>query len=855
MLEITLKGDKRRGAAYIIAIAVLALLAFMGTFLVRNTSAGYSQAAYSVYRTMATQLAEGAAEEAFVLVEQKLKDKGAKGGLPLLVRQAAESELPGMGDTGTLAKISITEDFNDMAPYVQQTKNLADYHLVRNEFEIDNIMVEIKDLRPIPNGPLDYFNNYYSPKDRGTIKFDNKYSRDWQCTIRVNVTVKMRAGGRRKQKYDYVVSRDAKIINMEPIARDYTFFSTLGLQWPSGVSDSGQLFRHMTRMMGKELDSTAPEKMAGRLFLWNLPFESRVYFHGPAVIPIENAGIVEDATDKDFRLGFYQPMTMNDTDELEITKIGPTFNLAYQYSHTYLGLGPFEGKIRAIYGLRSKNLDHMDDTADYNVILATVLDGIGSSDKDKHSTAIGGTLPVKSQGFLDSLGRVFQNLLTGYKKVSLYVGYAKHQKFFPGGPFSRTPWRFVSEERNASAEVDNPGHHIKPLPASGGKKFPEFPITLEHRWNKDDKDVEDSTRIYAGARLVDYRFASLLNTTSPYRETQLPEFGIYYYNLPVKGIWGKVWGFIKDVGQGLLDFSFSHINMLVDAAKSLWSRFRPPRLSVDGTETDVTNLFPSNFKFNYMGRVTRKFKNETDIPVTPENYWNLNGVYHFEDFQIEDNVVYTGTGTVVLDRYNEVRPPVIKGSVTSDRDADNFPMGHLNIFNYNPYSGSSESSSARYLVLDGTDSPVFLEASVFSYYGLKSLAGAGGNLTPEQMVAIGMDPSQPYGSTQAVAGGTPGTAWDVNVATRISDQCNVIFGNYVNAYTNLKEQGDDLWVFHNTTSPAYFKNFPGDPRPHSTDSVLLKADDNDIIQHFVDVHEFYMSPKLQHVSFKGAGSE
>ena len=52
------KGMKKRGFAYIVAVLILGLLAFMGLFLMQSSSAEYSQAAMFAYHTMAFQIAE-----------------------------------------------------------------------------------------------------------------------------------------------------------------------------------------------------------------------------------------------------------------------------------------------------------------------------------------------------------------------------------------------------------------------------------------------------------------------------------------------------------------------------------------------------------------------------------------------------------------------------------------------------------------------------------------------------------------------------------------------------------------------------------------------------------------------------
>ena len=91
----------RQGFAYLVAVLILGLLAFMGLFLAQSSSAEYSQAAVSVYRTMGRQLAEAAADEAYVLLEERFKDKTETGFLQQLLWQASGSQTPkGGGSTG-----------------------------------------------------------------------------------------------------------------------------------------------------------------------------------------------------------------------------------------------------------------------------------------------------------------------------------------------------------------------------------------------------------------------------------------------------------------------------------------------------------------------------------------------------------------------------------------------------------------------------------------------------------------------------------------------------------------------------------------------------------------------------------
>ena len=68
---ISLKKRNKSGFTYVVAIAMLGLLAFMGLFLIQSSSAEYSQTSLSLYKTMGRQLAEAAAEETVDLNSMK----------------------------------------------------------------------------------------------------------------------------------------------------------------------------------------------------------------------------------------------------------------------------------------------------------------------------------------------------------------------------------------------------------------------------------------------------------------------------------------------------------------------------------------------------------------------------------------------------------------------------------------------------------------------------------------------------------------------------------------------------------------------------------------------------------------
>ena len=130
-------------------------------------------------------------------------------------------------------------------------------------------------MRPIPQGPLDNIDCYYSPQDR-LDKFDDEYSRDWYLTIKLDIRISVKKN--RKIAVDYSESRDVKILNLGPMARNYTFFNILGSRLPADPAGVQGVLRG---------SMNSPDTSGGRLILWNQPFQSRVYMHGPAIIALE----------------------------------------------------------------------------------------------------------------------------------------------------------------------------------------------------------------------------------------------------------------------------------------------------------------------------------------------------------------------------------------------------------------------------------------------------------------------------------------------------------------------------------------------------------------------------------------
>jgi hypothetical protein len=74
-------------------------------------------------------------------------------------------------------------------------------------------------------------------------------------------------------------------------------------------------------------------------------------------------------------------------------------------------------------------------------------------------------------------------------------------------------------------------------------------------------------------------------------------------------------------------------------------------------------------------------------------------------------------------------------------------------------------------------------------------------------------------------------------------------GNYVNFYMSKNHQRGDIWVVHNINSPVYFNQ----PSPGNYEIVQKEIDASEAGRNKYEkmVHEFFMSPKIQHVATIG----
>jgi hypothetical protein len=610
-----------------------------------------------------------------------------------------------------------------------------------------------------------------------------------------------------------------KLLNLGPIARNFSFFSILSHRIPSADAATIQ------NVIRTEMNS--PDTAGGRLVLWNQPFQSRVYLHGPSIIALENPELARD------RPG-YGAYNLYDP---ENSIPGP--NNAFQYSDTFFGFSYYPTIGRAIFppdsslkklGLLFGLSEPKPDKGDSDD-LASNYPNIG-----EHSTIKGGLLPNREIGFWDKLKTIDSNGI----QDTYFRGTNVNQKFLPAGPFCRTPWKYVSpalegEDRYLPNSLADHSMAEK-------LNFPEDDqyLRLEHRWKKDDPDVAKASQIYARSYKVKLNNVSNSIQTPPSEE--LIEFSLSYYNDPdPNSLLGKIGAVFSNLGERLwtrLILPFEGISVLASPLISKVFGNGEDSYIEAGVEDQYENLYPTNFKFNMRGIVTKKFadENELALAISDENgNWVLNGVYWLDSFQIEDMpVTYIGTGTIVITKFDPARPMRIRHSIVCEKADDGVtPLGHLNII-YHPYRQSVTDTSDRMLEIDG--SGITIEASVYSCYGIKTQDGNIPNPT-----AVGMDPSQTLAE------------WEANqFITKVIGATNIIMGNYINTYMNKHHQRGDLWVIHNVNNPLYFDRVGG----NNFEIIQKSIDESPAARNNYEmkVHELYMSPKIQHVATIGGSN-
>ena len=673
-------------------------------------------------------------------------------------------------------------------------------------------------------------------------------SKDWYCTLQFDITVSL--AKQKKTTVNYKVSRDVKIVNVGPIGRNYTYFSILGLYLDFQQTE-GIIAAHLRNRLNHD-----PQNEKGRLFLWNVPFQSRVYMHGPAIVDLENSNLVnypsvftnEAYVKKDIgkdggTIGpgaFLNPPV--DSDEYT----GPGINMAYQYDDTFYGFSYYPDKSRGVFPEKGffekifKTSDTKQDEPDFlnryqgsNITHATILKG--------------GNYPQISSSFLSKMKSLFIDHEVDYH---FFVGSAPHQKFLPAGPFCRTPWRFQPSEPTISDSPYKP-NRVDP-PAS---EFPETDnkIRLEHRWDPRE-DINDDNSLCQTTKIVslvsDIKYHPILNSIDHCEKEQYTDFCVNYFNDPdPEGVWGKLKAGVAHVFKGVANAIFFAPRVIASAITSGLRRIpvlnKLKDLSAQD-ENDCINLFPTNFKFKYTGAVTRVFNNISEIPRDENDRWILNGVYWLNAFTLENPIAYIGTGTLIITGLDQNNNPLtFKGDIVAARDSNNRPLGHLTIFYYPPLDNTKSSLSGgdylktcqqNMLTLDGG---VTIEASVFSNLGIRSVNGY--NATTQDFINK-MNPREIYDEwvkKDALANLINGDR-----------HANIIKGNYINYYTTLDAQGDDLWVIHDQENPLMFKEY--EPSKYLMYQEYLDVSEDERLEYEKSCHEFFMSPKIQHIGLIGA---
>ncbi|MBF0499534.1 MAG: hypothetical protein HQM09_05350 [Candidatus Riflebacteria bacterium] len=789
----------RKGFAYIVAVLILGLLAFMGLFLMQSSGAEYSQAAISCYATMAQQLAEAAADEAFILLEDQFRDGTNAGKKGPLLRQASTSDYPPAGSTGLNPKLlDILPDFRS---YVTQTNWLISNHISRAGFEIESVVPQITDCRPIDHRPFTLPQCVYQPKDRRE-PFDTKLSRGYYLSLTFNVTIALRVGPQ-KHKFLLSTTRDMKVVNVGPVGRNYTLFSCLGVEFSSGnAAQSDQEIRN-DMSLGK-----------GRLVLWNHPFQSRVYIHGPAIIGVENPDMNTQADLDGQYLGAF---LTSSTDG----KPGPS-NQAFQYSDTYAGLSYLPYPARAFWEPPDLTWWNNQDNHKHDMAEMTQAE----KDKYRADTYIKGKLPRLSN-------LAWSEMQDWLQLGEDYVrGTVRRQAFLPAGPFCRFPWRFV-DDRPASSFAPN-------------QKPSEWPTTtsdlkLEHRWVDGDDSFDKATKLYSSLR--EFKVFKMGTLQATYKEGGYPkllnpEFALTYGNpQDPTGLFSAIWSGLK-AAAGLCWGTISTPAKLVfTAGEAIFRKFfkaTDPSSPQAINDQDIRNFFPTNFK-DFPKAAILKMKDQDDIPRDKDGIWVLDGIYWLESFQVRQDVVYRGKGMIFVGDYNPDKPFLIAGSICAKRTTDGKRSDDNLTLIYYPFvirqlpSGGTTSTPAP---LDQCQMKIegkghIIEASVFSLAGIRTDTGI---LTAEDYATLNMDPIDTT-STWAKKG--------INFQD-LRQKINTINGNYVNYFMKKSKLDGDLWVFHDINNPFYC----------TQDTQQIKEVYNETDE--IMAHTVHMSPRVQHMCFSGA---
>jgi len=787
----------RKGFAYVIAVLILGLLAFMGLFLKQSSSVEYSQAGLSVYSTMAQQIGEAAADEVFLSLEEMFRDGGTTGKKGPLLRQGKGAKFfpdnPGLNP-------ELLDILPEFAPFVTQTNYLMSNHMTRAGFFVEKIRAKIMDYRPIDSRPINSLKCVYQPRDRKK-SFNGPLALDYMLTLGLEVTVGFRQGTK-SHRFLYQISRDMKIINVGPIGRNYSLFNLFG---PDPRNQQTEIKTDL--QLGK-----------GRLVLWNHPYQSRVYMHGPAVVGIENPDYAP--TDKpSYQFAF----SRKDPKGL------PGNNHAFQFSDTYNGLSYLSFPARALW--EPKKL------IGNNILLETKNDLAEMNESEKrmfgYNTYKKGFIPMAGTNIWQSIG----SFLSSYSDSTTkdYIrGKRVKQLFLPGGPFCRFPWKYVPERTPAN---------YSPNIIAEAWPDPDPNLRIEHRWVESDSKYHDETKIYAETLHFELvKTGDIMNAGYP--QEKYPEFSLSYGNhRNPESLGGKFGEFFKKIGRASWNLvSFPARWAFTGIGAGIRAIFAPKDPSVPQgiDETNQLNLYPTNYK-DFNKATTIRMRGLGDIPTDPIDGKTLilDGCYSLDSFITKGDILYRGCGIIYVGIFDRDKFPdgnvIIRGSIL--KDPAHRLDSHLTLV-YSPTVVDKATGRESWpdfdraqIVIEGSGRVI--QASVFSMAGIRTTTGI---LEDDDYKALNMDPM----ATPKVWGEKVGRAQ----IDQLQSKVNSIVGNYVNGFMKKARLDGDLWIFHDVNSPFYFRDMGS-----NIFNIKSDYDEKDELL----VHSVHLSPKIQHLFFSGAG--
>ncbi|MFC1744228.1 hypothetical protein ACFL35_09540 [Candidatus Riflebacteria bacterium] len=277
-------NQKRKASALIMAITVLAIIALMATIISFSTSQETDQMNKAVYRAICLQLAEGACNEvAGILLQDIANQSWCKGAYEMAVQSDIGKKFN--------AKLPANNPYvgGELKDQCQYTKKLCqDFAGFVGNFTLESVTVKLLEVQPIlyKSGIMDE-RRYYSPIDRSPAPYSKpvpfmpaRERRDWQGQYEIIAAVSYRGVGAKAR-----IIRDLKIVNVGPIARQYSLFSMLGAAKQAEVEHDlnlgGQLIINNNKYKGTQARHPDTNAIA------NLEGRARMYLRGPYLVKVE----------------------------------------------------------------------------------------------------------------------------------------------------------------------------------------------------------------------------------------------------------------------------------------------------------------------------------------------------------------------------------------------------------------------------------------------------------------------------------------------------------------------------------------------------------------------------------------